>query len=221
MKCEDVFGFSVVRINCEDETVYKNEELTKSVNFVFNSTRVTYRDRTQKGDSHKGGGLTTASESYLSIVELPGAQPLKKWVSEQFLKAKDTMGCSDKGNSIYFKRSWANRLYRGGHGLVHNHAKIDNFISEMTDYARKDFNPDAVGILYVDVPESSSNLVFVNNGRSQTWIDEYDELDTHWITPVQGQIVIHSPLLCHAVSIHHSNLPRNVFVFDIDYVDEE
>ena len=96
--------------------------------------------------------------------------------------------------------------------------KVDNYLAEVTDYTNQNFKPDAVGIFYVDVPEGSSDLVFIRNGKADTYIHEYDECDRYHLKPKQGELVIHSPEVYHAVSVHNSDLPRNVFVFDIDYV---
>ena len=218
MKIENIFGYTVTRTKCENQSYYRSDEITKTVNNVFNFPKIQNRDRTLKGDSHKGAGLTTVSESYLSLVNLPGFNNLTEWITQQFLLAKEPLGLASKGNTVYYKRSWANRLFRGGHGLCHNHNKVDNYIATLTDYTNENFRPDAVGIFYVDVPEASSNLVIIKDGRPETWIGDYVEEDTHWIQPIEGELLIHSPDVYHAVSIHHNDLPRNVFVFDIEYV---
>ena len=218
MIIENVFGDFIIKSQCKNVDLYKNEELTKTINNVFNFPKIQNRDRTLKGDSHKGAGLTTVSETYLSLVHLPGFNNLTSWITEQFLLAKEPLGLDKKGNEVYYKRSWANRLFFGGHGLCHNHTKVDNYISNLTDYTNVNFKPDAVGIFYVDVPENSSNLVFIKDGRPETWIEDYKKEDTYWLQTVEGELVIHSPELFHAVSTHNNNLPRNVFVFDIEYV---
>jgi hypothetical protein len=91
-------------------------------------------------------------------------------------------------------------------------------MKEMTQYASENFRPDAVAIFYVDVPQGSSNLVFIRNGKDDTYIDDYVESDRYYLKPIEGELVIHSPETWHAVSVHNSDLPRNVFVFDIDYI---
>jgi hypothetical protein len=107
-------------------------------------------------------------------------------------------------------------------GDVHQHVKIDNYIS-LAGYESENFRPDAVGILYVDVPPGSSNLVFVENkeGITDKEVDYFvDREDTYWLKPKEGDFVIHSPEVWHGVSRHKSELNRNVFVFDIDYVTD-
>lgn len=218
MIIETVFGKPLIRIQCEDDSLYHDEDLIKSVNHVFNMSSVENRLRRESGDSHKGSGLTTVGQPYLDLIHLPGASRLTSWVTEQLISVHKILQVDKEVKSVYYKRSWANRLLLGGQGMCHNHVKLDTYMEEMTNYTNENFKPDAVGIFYVDVPEGSSDLVFIRNGRDDTYIDDYDICDTYFLKPKQGELVIHTPEVWHAVSVHKSTLPRNVFVFDIDYV---
>jgi hypothetical protein len=215
MKIENVFDETIIKIQCENVEIYKNNELTKNINLMFESLTVKNRIRNLKGDSHKGAGLTSVGQPY-NILDLPGSNDLKKWLIEQFLLVRNPLG--KFGTNVKFKRHWANRLLRGGQGMCHNHTRLDKYMNMMTNYKHENFCPDAVGILYVDVPENSSNLVFVRDGKEDTYLHEYDENRKYYLQPKEGELVIHSPEMWHAVSIHKSDLPRSVFVFDIDYV---
>lgn len=216
MIVENVFGSKVIRILCSDELLYHNEDLTKSVNHVLNMPAVVNRQRLDIGDSHKGSGLTTVGQPYLDLIYLPGAGELTKWVTKQLLSVQEEFGYKNN-TSVTYKRSWANRLFKGGQGLCHNHVKLDNYMKTMTHYTSDNFKPDLVAIFYVDVPENSSELVFIRNGKSDTYIEDYPEIDRYHLKPKQGELVIHRPENYHAVSVHNSDLSRNVFVFDIDY----
>ena len=218
MKIENVFDSNVIRIQCEDETLYHNEYLDKSVNHLFAMPDVINRKRENSGDSHKGAGRTTVGQPYLDLVYLPGSSRLVEWLTQQLILVHKELGIAKDVKSVYYKRSWANRLFLGGQGMCHNHVKLDKYMKDRTNHSEKDFCPDAVAILYVDVPEGSSDLVFIRNGKEDTYIDEYEESDTHRLKPNKGELIIHSPEVWHAVSVHKSELPRNVFVFDIDYV---
>lgn len=217
MKRYDIFGNKVIIGHCDDEQIYKNTLLTDSVNMVFKSPVVINRVRQTIGDSHKGGGMTSVGQPY-PLIDLPGASRMKEWLTQQFLEVKDDVGCSHKGNSIKFKRSWANRMTNGAYGNVHQHVKIDNYLSYMTGYSDKDFCPDAVGILYVNAPPESSNLVIIKDGVADTPVEFFPQEDQYWIEPKPGMFIIHSPHVWHGVSVHNGTLPRDVFVFDIDYV---
>lgn len=217
MIVETIFDYKIVRIQCDDEYLYRNEDLTKSVNYVLKLPSVTTRKRNLNGDSHRGFGYTTVGQPYLDLIYLPGASKLTQWITAQLLSVQEIFEFSGS-TGVNYKRSWANRLLKDGHGLCHNHVKLDAYMSEMTDYTNENFKPDAVAIFYVDVPENSSDLVFIRNGKDNTYIEDYPEIDRYYLKPKQGELVIHRPENYHAVSVHNSDLPRNVFVFDIDYV---
>ena len=218
IEIENVFGYPVIRIQCPDESLYRNIDLEKSINKVFNRTEVKFRIRDRIGDSHVGGGLTTVGETYLKIVHLPGASELTKWVTEQFLNFKDVLGVKKPANDIVYKRAWANRILRGGQGKCHRHVEFDMFLAEFKDLTSENFRADAVGIFYIDVPENSSNLVFIKDGLPDTVHTEFKEENKWYLNPREGELIIHSPVSWHAVTEHHSDLPRNCIVFDADYV---
>jgi hypothetical protein len=108
-------------------------------------------------------------------------------------------------------------MTNGAYGDVHQHIKIDNYMSSLTGYSKEGFCPDAVGILYVNVPPNSSNLVIVKDGKEDTPVEFFPKEETHWIEPEEGMLIIHSPYVWHGVSVHNGDLPRDVFVFDIDF----
>ena len=218
MITEHPFGHTLIRTQCTDLELYHNEDLTKAVNQVLNLPFFKDRKRGFKADSQIGNGLTSVGHEYLALVNLPGSNALAKWVAEQMLNAKESLGIDKLGTQVKFKRSWANRLYKGAQGKCHQHVKVDQYIAELTDYSHVNFRPDIVGILYVDVPVNSSDLVIINNGREDTYATDYAEEDKFYIHPQQGELVMHLPDVWHAVSIHNSDLPRNCFVFDADFI---
>jgi hypothetical protein len=215
MIVENIFGSPVVRVKCQDTSLWRNKTLNDSIEMMYRSPVVVNRVRNQVGDSHFGAGMTTVGQPY-PLITLPGIQGLKEWVRQTLLDSRDALGLSGKGNDVRFKRSWTNRLLKGGYGLCHNHTKIDNYM-EMSGYSSTDFRPDVVSIFYADVPENSSNLVFIKDGAPDTRIEEYPTERQHWLQPIDGELVMHSPEVWHAVSTHMSEIPRNVFVFDIDF----
>jgi len=218
MKVEQAFGHNIVRIQCTDASLYKNEDLTKAVNHVLNLPYFKNRLRGFKEDSLTGLGLTSVGHDYLALSNLPGSSNLNKWVEEQMLAARSLLGITKEGTGVKFKRSWANRLFKGSRGKCHQHVKVDQYIAELTDYKYENFCPDVVGILYVDVPPGSSNLAIINNGREDTRDSDYAEEDKYYISPVEGELILHLPEVWHAITEHSSELPRNVYVFDADFV---
>jgi hypothetical protein len=218
MRVEQAFGHTIVRVRCTNAALYKNEDLTKAVDHVLNLPYFKNRLRGFKEDSLKGTGLTSVGHEYLSLSNLPGSSNLNKWIEEQMVMAKQFLNINKPGNSVKFKRSWANRLFKGAQGKCHQHIKVDQYIAELTDYSYENFCPDIVGIMYVDVPPGSSNLAIINNGREDTSAVDYAEENKHYISPVEGELILHLPEVWHAITVHNSELPRNVYVFDADFV---
>ena len=159
------FDKPIVRIQCTDNTLYRNTDLSRSVESVLSMSDVQNRPRGEKGDSQIGNGLTSVGQTYLQLVYLPGAHNLTEWISEHLLSVKDTLGIKKPGNKIEYKRSWINRLYKGAQGKCHQHVELDDYMKARTDYTSINFRADVVAIFYVDIPPDSSDLVIIKNGK--------------------------------------------------------
>jgi len=211
MKIETIFGHKIVRISCTDETVYRNEDLSRSVTDILNLPSTLNRIRGTKEDCLVGDGLTTVGQSYIDVAFLPGSNSLTKWITEQMQQSKSIFEIDKPGTRIEYKRSWANRVFKGSKGKCHCHWQYNT-------QQNIDSKPDIVALFYVDVPENSSKLVICNNGRENTLDTDYLEKDKYYISPSEGELILHSPEVWHAVSEHQNDLPRNVLVFDAIFV---
>lgn len=218
MKIEKAFDYTIVRVQCTDVDLYRNFDLTKAVNHVLNMPNVKKKRLGHlKQNSQQGNGLTTVGQAYLEVANLPGASGLNKWIEQQMVNAKELLGIDKPGTSVTFKRSWANRMFKGASGKCHQHIKVDEYIAELTDYSYVNFCPDIVGIFYIDVPPGASKLIIINNGREYTDLNEYSEEDRHYITPMEGELILHLPNVWHAVGTHESDLHRTCHVYDADF----
>lgn len=217
MEILQVFDKPIVTVQCTNIDLYKNHDLNRSVESVLNLSTVKNKIRNEWGDSQVGDGLTSVGQTYLQLVNLPGAQPLTEWISEQILNAKDILKIKKPGNKIEYKRSWINRLYKGAQGKCHQHVELDDYMRARTDYSNVKFRADVVAIFYVDVPVDSSQLVIINGGKPNTFEDEYTIDNKYYLKPESGKLVIHTPEIWHAVSKHNSDLHRTCFVFDAIY----
>jgi hypothetical protein len=213
MIVENVFDYKIARVICKDVSVYKDEDLIRSVNDVLTMESITntpiknnnrYQD---PGDSRVGKATTSVAQPYIDLVYLPGASKIVQWITDQFLLASDMFFPSVKKNNIVFRRSWINQLNEGGYGKCHAHVK------EIVNGVNK---PDLVGIFYLEVPENSAPLIFVNNGVSDYEYTQFLERDMHYVYPKIGELVIHPSEVLHAVGLHQSDLRRICFVFEAD-----
>jgi hypothetical protein len=189
-----IFEHAISRIQCPDVELYKNAELTNSVNCVFNLPEVTKFNGSQ--GSQDGNGLSFVNHPYLSLEHLPGAGPLMKWVAEQMIANTEHTG-------ITFVRSWANRIFKNCKGMLHNHLGYGHV--------------DITGILYVDVPDHGAELIFVRDGETGKSHLDYAPKDRYYIQPIQGELILHDSAVFHTVGQHVVDMTRTVFVFDAVY----
>jgi hypothetical protein len=194
MIIENIFGHTICRIQCTDVELYKNAELTASINRVFELPEVKKFNGSQ--GSQDGNGLSFVNHPYLTLEHLPGAKPLMKWVAGQML-------ASNNHSEVTFIRSWANRIFKDCKGMLHNHLGYGQV--------------DITGILYVDVPDHGAELIFVRNGETGKSHLDYAPEDRYYLQPKPGELILHDSAVFHTVGQHVVDMTRTVFVFDAVY----
>jgi hypothetical protein len=97
-------------------------------------------------------------------------------------------------------RAWANRMHRDSFGSLHQH------------------NEDVkVLIFYYNVPENSSDLIFVHpkyknkNILNPYLLPDEDKLN---IKVTEGMCILHDGEILHAVSKHNSDTPRDCVIIE-------
>ncbi len=198
MVTETVFGYDIYKFKCEDESFYKNKALTSSIGLLLDLPLVRSRKQGNQYDSAYGETLTSVGNEYSNIVTLPGASKLVEWIKEKILET------NLHAKNIIFAKSWANKMFQGSQGLIHAHTHPDFKLRV----------PDFVAIFYVNIPPNGSQLIFVENGAFNTKYGEYPESRTKRVHSETGDLLIHSPHLPHAVTIHNSEEPRLCLVFE-------
>lgn len=140
---EHIFGKEINRVQCPDRELYKNRDLTYSLDKVF-----ALPEMQTQWKKTAGASMTTAEHSFISLQNLPGAGPLTDWIVAQMSVPR----------KVRILNSWANRLFPGwtGYGTYHNH--LDQH------------HVDLVGIFYVDVPTVGAQLIFLNDDGEKHYI---------------------------------------------------
>jgi len=140
------------KVHCADTNLYKNKELTHSLDKVFALPEIH-----KKCNPTKSASLTTAGHPYISLHNLPGAGPLVEWVIDQMSIPKP----------VKLIDSWSNRLFPGwtARGQAHNHIS--------------DHHVDCIGIFYVDVPTKGAELIFLDDGNKIVIQPESGDLVIH------------------------------------------
>jgi hypothetical protein len=194
MIVENIFGHKIYRIQCTDSNLYRNAELTASVDRVFDLPEI--KKFNGNRGSQNGNGLTFVDHPYLSLEHLPGSKPLMDWVARQIIANTDRTG-------ITFVRSWANRIFKDCTGILHNHHGYGHV--------------DITGLLYVDVPDHGAELIFVKGGEIGKSHLDYAPEDRYYLQPKQGELILHDSTIFHTVGQHVVDMTRTVFVFDAVY----
>ena len=191
----------VKKYKCDDKSLYENPILLSSINLLLDLPDVVYRVKGTKYDSATGEVLTSAGNEYSDILTLPGAKQLVKWVTSKVQE-------QSPHKSVSYVKSWANKMFYGSQGLVHAHTHSDF----------KDYESDFVAIFYIHIPEDSAQLVFVEGGEFNKKYTDYDKSKLTIMECESGDLIIHSPTIPHAVTIHNSTTPRLCLVFEGRYV---
>ena len=197
MKTIEVFQHIITCFSCEDKLYYDNEAINLGVKIIFDMPEVKDRDRGQEWDSQFGYGETTELKPNLGPVNLVGSEKLTKWILS---KGKEVLG-----KDVKITKSWMNMMEYNSQGRCHNHL----------GYADGESNesPDLVAIFYPNNPTNGSDLVIIKDGQAGKLYTEFK--DTFHISPKPGDLILHSPDIWHAVSVHKSHEPRLCFVYHI------
>jgi hypothetical protein len=205
MNVLNIFDTNVISFICKDKSLFKNNEFQKELNILFNlDVVVNNQDLYQKGKA-----LTTCALPLGAILDMPSIPRLTEWIIEHIMLARYKI-CEGKYNpddvkGVMIRRAWTNRMFKDCQGICHRH-EIPSL--------------DGVAIFYVDAPENSAKLVFIKDGKDQTFYKDYSEDNRVYLLPEEGQLVIHSPDIVHCVTEHNSDLPRTCLIFDFQYLTE-
>ena len=191
----------VKKYKCDDKSLYENPILLSSINLLLDLPDVVHRVRGTKYDSATGEVLTSAGNEYSDVLTLPGVKGLVNWITSKIEE-------NSPQKSVLYLKSWANKMFYGSQGLVHAHTHPDF----------KNYESDFVAIFYIHIPKNSAQLVFVEGGEFNKKYTDYDETKLTVMECESGDLIIHSPTIPHAVTIHNSHTPRLCVVFEGKYV---
>ena len=188
---------SIIVHHCDNKEFYLNEDIYNSINYVFSLDKIK-----NSIDTYQIGMALSTNKFYneFPLTELPGGGNLVKWVEEKILESAEPLGFTS--NKIKFGRTWVNMMFEGCEGACHDHTDADS----------------GVAIFYANVPANSSDIVFIDGGTNNTHIRDYSPEKCFPIKLNSGDLIIHDPLLPHAVSKHNNQEPRICLIFEFSYV---
>lgn len=204
------FDRTIVQYKCTDESIYKNEKIKESLDFLFNLEKI----KNSYNPEQHGKALSSCGHEDLPIIGIPGGENLVFWVRDRLIDSAKYFGFKNIVN-VRFGRTWANKMFKGCEGRTHGH--------RYNNQDKKSIVPDCVGIFYFEVPENGSNLVFCRpNGnfitQAEKLIEEFDPRDLYIQETKTGDLVIHDADFIHGVTKHHSDTPRICFIFEFTYI---
>jgi hypothetical protein len=199
MIVQQVFNRKVVRFQCEAEEVYKNKNFLQNLDRLFDHPSI--RDNVSMEQNGKNTARTTVGTAVIPPLQLPGGENLQKWIYDKLFEASSEF-VDFVPKKIEFIRTWANRMFVGCEGATHHHKGKNH----------------GVGVFYVNIPTNGSDLVFVRDGVYMSCISEYSSDDIVFAQTKTGELVLHDPVISHAISEHKNNEPRTCIVFEFKYI---
>jgi hypothetical protein len=192
---KDIF---VCQKNIND--IIKNKELNESLENVL----VEYDAKEYRAKDQLGKAITTCHLNDV-FFQIKNNDLLINWLEytlNQYCKIKEKSYEKYKIN-----RMWCNRMFTGCEVKPHVHYPV-NFI----DF----YNFHFVVVLYYQIPENSSNIIFIDSDEIlNSWRDyEVDKINILKVN--SGLSVLHDARIIHAIDKHKSKGSRTVFVFDIE-----
>lgn len=200
MIVQDVFNTKVVRVMCEVPDFYDTPSIHKNIERAFRLAE-THRPDDIKVGKEGVGKFETMMGGGMPVEMIPGLEPLMAWISEYIMKAAPYY-VDFIPSGFRFARTWANKMYLGCEGKAHRHGVNDG-----------------VAIFYLQAPEHSSDLVFIEGDKvPQKLLDEYQDEVLIYANVKQGELVFHDKRIIHAVSKHGNEIPRICLVFEFNYI---
>ncbi|NMM40290.1 putative 2OG-Fe(II) oxygenase [Pseudoalteromonas arctica] len=135
---------------------------------------------------------------------------LGKWILQRILESAYDLGY-DKYRDVRrlkFHRTWVNKMGKNCDALAHRHANEGWTI------------PHLVAIYYLDVPENSADLIFINDTSSIMrggHAKDYKEVDQVKVKAKTGRLVCHDAKEFHATSVHKNDLTRTCLILEVGF----
>ena len=194
MQIKKFLNHTIITHHCDHKEYYTNEDIYNSIDYVFGLEHIK-----NSVDTYQRGMALSTVRYYndFPLLELPGSEKLISWIRERIIESTDSLGYKDV-TDITFGRTWINLMFEGCEGACHDHNEAGS----------------GVAIFYANVPKNSSDLVLVEGGVNNTKLSDYDPSQCFPIQLTSGDLVIHDPLLPHAVTRHNNQEPRICFIFE-------
>ena len=194
MKQHNYKNLPVSLIHCDTPEIY--EDLILGLEPIFADVNV------EATVEQCGEGLTTCRVpgTLDRILNLPNSEKFYTWLKDTLIEYSELL-IGRSASSVSFKRAWANKMFKGSEGRSHQHRP----------------NCHGVAIFYLKVPENGAKLTLIKGYKIGARISDYREDQCFEVVSGTGDLVIHHPIIPHAVSTHNSDEERICLVFEFVY----
>ena len=193
-----VFDYKLARTHCSDTTLYKSPQIVAGIDKLFSDPNLCPCLEDQNGE----GVSTFRLKDYFLFKDVDGIDPFKQWFEQQALNVSEYFG-HPNAKSIKYFRAWANKIWKGCSGNVHDH----------------DPGSHAMAVFYPLAPENSADFGLVKDGWAHAKNYELLPENIAWQNVKEGDLIFHETHAWHTVSEHRFDEPRVVFVIEFSYVD--
>ena len=156
--------------------------------------------------SKRPGVTKSNNHGYQSTDDLhthPFMDPLIKWICMESGDAFDAIGCARE--QVFVEGCWFNlNNTMNAHNQIHLHSGLLS------------------GVFYLEAPEGSGNINFINTGFNQLWQGHHESLyrnDTNafhfTVKPKPGMLYLWPSYLYHSVDSNHSDVERLSISFNL------
>lgn len=141
------------------------------------------------------------------LIDIPGFNGFFHKLYPTVLEAKKHYGITKP--VLSFRRLWVNRIYYNCQSFTHNH------------HSHEQVPCDLIGIYYYcSQGEDSAKLIFTDINELGKFDHDIDSNQKHYLFTQTGRFIFHDPDIYHAVSKHHSQVPRTCFIFEFNFINE-
>jgi len=165
-------------------------------------------------DAQGGRALSTAHLYQIHVIpELLNFKqsPLGQWILWRIYESAIELGFDQTRNikKLKYYRTWANKMTEGCSAVAHRHAGKDWSI------------PHLVAIYYLDVPDDSADLVFIDDKKLDVMrgepLESYSQEKQYKVASKSGRLVCHDARFLHATTKHKSKLPRICLIIEVGF----
>jgi len=136
--------------------------------------------------------------------------PLGQWILKSIFETAIQLGFHKTRDirKLKYHRTWVNRMSKGCDAVAHRHAADDWHI------------PHLVAIYYMDVPDNSADLVFIDDDNQVMRggkVEDYPPREKYTLKSQTGRLVCHDARFLHGTTVHQNEKMRTCIIIEVGF----